>query len=62
MPLDDRLLAILVCPACHGSVEHKERRHAIVCTACGRRYPVRDGIPVMLVEEATEPAGRTPSA
>jgi uncharacterized protein len=53
--LDVRLLEILVCPACHGAVEHKERRRAIVCTTCGRRYPVRDGIPVMLVEEATEP-------
>jgi uncharacterized protein len=60
--LDDRLLEILVCPDCHGTVEHKERRHAIVCTACGRRYPVRDGIPVMLVEEATEPSGGTPSS
>jgi uncharacterized protein len=57
VPLDDRLLEILVCPACHGRVEHKERRHVIVCTACGRRYPVRDGIPVMLVEEATDPSG-----
>jgi uncharacterized protein len=53
--LDPRLLEILMCPACRGSVEHKERRHVIVCTGCGRRYPVRDGIPVMLVEEATPP-------
>jgi uncharacterized protein len=53
--LDDRLLEILVCPACRGAVEHKERRHVLVCTACGRRYPVRDGIPVMLLDEATPP-------
>jgi len=53
--LDERLLDILVCPACKGEVEHKERRHLIVCTACGLRYPVRDGIPVMLVEEASAP-------
>jgi len=53
--LDERLLAILVCPACRGAVEHKERRHLIVCTECGLRYPVRDGIPVMLVEEAAPP-------
>jgi uncharacterized protein len=51
--LDERLLEILVCPACRSSVEHKERRHLLVCTDCGLRYPVRDGIPVMLVEEAT---------
>lgn len=55
MALDDRLLEILVCPACHGSVDHKERRHVLVCTGCGLAYPVRDGIPVMLVDEATRP-------
>ena len=55
VPLDERLLEILVCPDCHGDVEHKERRHLVVCTTCGLRYPVRDGIPVMLVEEATRP-------
>ena len=55
MILDERLMEILVCPACRGKVEHKERRHLIVCTGCGLRYPVRDGIPVMLVEEATAP-------
>ena len=52
--IDERLLQILVCPACHGGVEHKERRQVIVCASCGLRYPVRDGIPVMLVSEATE--------
>jgi uncharacterized protein len=52
--IDERLLDILVCPACHGKVEHKERRNLMVCTACGLRYPVRDGIPVMLVDEATK--------
>lgn len=55
MPLDERLLEILVCPECRGSLEHKERRHVVVCTSCGLRYPVRDSIPVMLVEEATRP-------
>lgn len=57
MAIDERLLRILVCPACRGDVEHKERRHLIVCTACGLRYPVRDGIPVMLVDEATPARG-----
>lgn len=54
MAIDERLLEILVCPACRGAVEYKERRHLIVCVSCDRRYPVREGIPVMLVEEATE--------
>ncbi|GEM_PF-416936 len=52
MPVDPDLIALLVCPACHGDIEYKERRAVIVCTACGLRYPVRDNIPVMLVEEA----------
>lgn len=57
MALDDRLLAILVCPACRSDVEYKERRHLVVCTGCGLRYPVREGIPVMLVEEASPSRG-----
>ena len=53
MALDDRLMDILVCPACRSSLEHKERRHVLVCDGCGLQFPVREGIPVMLVEEAT---------
>jgi uncharacterized protein YbaR (Trm112 family) len=53
MTLDPRLLEILVCPACHGEVRVLEGETGIACTACGRVYPVRDGIPVMLVDEAT---------
>jgi uncharacterized protein len=38
------------------------RGEHLVCTSCGRRYPIRDGIPVMLVEEADSPSeGQTPS-
>jgi len=58
MALDERLLEILVCPACHESLEHKERRHVLVCMGCGLQYPVRDGIPVMLPDEATPSRGR----
>lgn len=58
MALDERLLEILVCPDCHGDVEYKDRRHVIVCTACGLAYPVREGIPVMLVDEAKRPGRR----
>jgi uncharacterized protein len=50
--LDDRLLEILRCPACRAEVEYKERRKVILCTGCGLQYPVKDGIPVMLVDEA----------
>ena len=55
MPIDPELLAILACPVDHARVT--EGPAHLVCTACGRRYPVRNGIPVMLVEEA-EPAQR----
>ena len=48
--MDEELLKILACPACKADVELKEER--IVCTKCGRKYPIRDGIPVMLIEEA----------
>jgi uncharacterized protein len=53
MPLDERLLETLVCPACRSEVEYKERRHVVLCTGCGLRYPVKEGIPIMLVDEAT---------
>ncbi|HSW94968.1 MAG TPA: Trm112 family protein [Patescibacteria group bacterium] len=51
MPIDPALLEILACPADRAPVSD-EGTH-LVCGACGRRYPVRDGIPVMLVSEAT---------
>ena len=49
--IDDELKAILVCPACKGDLQFEETR--ILCPACKKAYPVRDGIPVMLVSEAT---------
>jgi uncharacterized protein len=48
--LDKELLEILACPDCHGEVVEKDNK--IICQKCGKKYPVRDGIPVMLVEEA----------
>lgn len=50
--MDEELLKILACPACKADVELKGNR--IVCTKCGRRYPIRDGIPIMLIEEAED--------
>ena len=55
MPVSQKLIDLLVCPACHGAIEYKDRRHLIICTQCGLQYPVRDNIPVMLVEEANRP-------
>ena len=51
--LDPQLLEILACPVCKTPV--KEQSGRLVCAHCGRRYPIRDGIPVMLVEEAEPP-------
>ena len=48
--IDKKLLDILACPACQGDVEFIQDK--IVCTQCGRKYPVRNGIPVMLANEA----------
>ncbi len=55
--IDERLLKILVCPKCHGELALEDDR--LVCQACGLRYPIRDGIPVMLIEEAEEPGAPT---
>lgn len=51
--LDEKLLAILVCPRCKGELEHRtDDGEALVCPACRLRYEVRDGIPIMLIDEA----------
>ena len=47
------LLEIMQCPACTGALETRREPPALICVECGRAYPVRDGIPVMLIEEAT---------
>ncbi len=51
--VDKDLLDILACPACKSEVELREEK--IVCSKCGRRYPIRDNIPVMLIDEAENP-------
>jgi uncharacterized protein YbaR (Trm112 family) len=55
--IDPELRSLLVCPVDHGELTDDEKARRLVCTVCGRRYPVRDGIPVMLVEEAELPDG-----
>jgi len=48
----EELLEILACPVCKTPVHLDDSGEWILCESCGRRYPIRDGIPVMLVEEA----------
>ncbi len=55
MNLDPALLEIIVCPDCHGALAVDEEASELVCTACGLAYPVRDDIPVLLVDEARRP-------
>ena len=60
MTLDAELLEILVCPNDRGELDYQQDPEILVCRTCGYRYPVRDGIPVMLIDEAEKPAtGRT---
>ncbi len=59
MTLDPELLEILVCPNDRGELDYQEDPESLVCRTCGYRYPVRDDIPVMLIDEAEKPpAGR----
>lgn len=53
MGVDKDLLEILVCPVDRAPV--REQVDHLVCVSCGRRYPVRDGIPVMLADQAEMP-------
>lgn len=48
--VEKSLLDIMVCPACKGGVIEKDSK--IICQDCGKKYPIRDTIPVMLIEEA----------
>ena len=46
------LLSILVCPACKGALDYRTEEETLQCYACGLAYPVRDGIPVLLIDQA----------
>lgn len=50
--MDGKLLEILVCPLCKGSLIFKKAESALICRPCRLAYPVKDGIPVMLEDEA----------
>jgi uncharacterized protein YbaR (Trm112 family) len=56
MKIDSSLLEILACPACHKPLRADEAAEQLVCTGCGLAYPVRDDIPVLLVDEAVKPS------
>lgn len=51
-PIDPRLLEILVCPLTKGPLEYDREANELISRKAGLAYPVRDGIPIMLPEEA----------
>lgn len=53
MPVDPELLAILACPVCKTEVKLVKNDTALACGTCHRVYPIRDEIPVMLIDQAT---------
>jgi uncharacterized protein YbaR (Trm112 family) len=52
MAIDKELLDILACPKCKGDIRLNEEKNGLICDACKLLYPIRDDIPVMLIDEA----------
>ncbi len=50
--VDPKLLDILACPACQAGLEVKDNK--IVCLKCGRKYPIKNGIPVLIADQAEQ--------
>ena len=57
MEPDQKLLDILACPKCKGDLELTNEKDGLVCNTCRLQYPIKDGIPVMLIDEATKLEG-----
>ncbi len=52
MGIDKELLDILACPKCKGDIKLTEKGDGLICEACKLLYPIKDDIPVMLIDEA----------
>ena len=52
--LDKKLLEILCCPKCKGDLHYDEANQKLICESCRLKYPVKDDIPVMLIDEAED--------
>lgn len=55
--MNSRLLDILVCPVCKGTLTHDKKAQELVCSTDKLAYPIRDGIPIMWIEEARDLEG-----
>lgn len=52
MALDPKLLEILACPKCKGDIELTKEGDGLTCAKCRLKYPIKDDIPIMLIDEA----------
>ncbi len=52
MPIQQELLDILACPKCKGELRLTENKDGLICGACKLMYPIKDDIPIMLIDEA----------
>lgn len=52
MAIDKELLEILACPKCKGDIVVDDKEEGLICKSCKLLYPIRDDIPVMLIDEA----------
>ena len=50
--IDQELLDILACPKCKGELRLTENKDGLICGACKLMYPIKDDIPIMLIDEA----------
>jgi uncharacterized protein YbaR (Trm112 family) len=62
MPISASLLAILACPLCKADVKLTADANGLKCVSCHRVFPIRDGIPVMIIDEASVEPGRAVKA
>ncbi|MGA1842129.1 MAG: Trm112 family protein [bacterium] len=54
MSIDQKLLEILACPKCRGDLVLTEEEDGLVCKSCKLLYPIKDDIPIMLIDEAVK--------
>jgi uncharacterized protein len=52
LALSQDLLDILACPKCKGELHLTDKQDGLICNACKLRYPIKDDIPIMLIDEA----------
>ena len=52
MGIDKELLDILACPACKGDLTLTKNEDGLICAKCALKYPIKDDIPIMLIDEA----------